>query len=61
MYVIDGVGQPALKGANLPQERDAKREFVTWIARGANRAIGSDVNVERGEMIQGELCFFCVN
>ena len=61
MYVVDGIGEPALKGANLSQERDAKGEFVTWIVGGANRAKWSDVNVECGEMIQGELCFFSGN
>ena len=58
MYVEDGIGEPALKGANLPQKRDTKGEFITWIAGGANGAIRSDVNVKCREMIKGELCFF---
>ena len=58
MYVVNGIGEPTLKGANLSQERDAKGEFVTWIVGGANRAKGSDVYIECGEMIEGKLCFF---
>ena len=58
MYVVDGIGEPALKGANLPQERNTKGEFVTGIVGGTNRAKWSDVNVECGEMVEGELCFF---
>ena len=58
VYVENGTGEPALKGANLSQKRDAKREFVTWIVGGANGAKGSDMNVECGKMIEGELCFF---
>ena len=58
MYIVDGIGEPALKGANLPQERNTKGEFVTRIIGGANRAKRSDMNVECGEMVERELCFF---
>ena len=56
MYVVDGIGEPALKGANLPQERNTKGEFVTRIIGGANRAKRSDMNVECGEMVERESC-----
>ena len=61
MYVVNGIGEPTLKGANLSQERDAKGEFVTRIAGGTNGAKRSNVNVKCGKMIKGELCLFSGN
>ena len=36
-----------------------EREFVTGIGGSANRAKRGEINVEGGEMFEGELGFFC--
>ena len=56
--LIDGVGKPALKGANLPKKRNAKRKLVTRIVGVANGSKRGDENVESGKVIKGKLRFF---
>ena len=56
--IVDGVGESTLKGANLPQKWNAKGELVARIVGSADGAERSDINVECGEMVEGELSFF---
>ena len=46
MYVEDGIGEPALKGANLSQQGNTKGKLVAWVVGGANGTKGGDMNVE---------------
>ena len=55
---IDGVGEPALKGAYLPQQWNTEGELVSRIAGGAYGAKRRDENVESGKVIEGELRVF---
>ena len=52
MYVVDGVGEPALKGTNLTQEGYLEGEFVPRVAGVANRTERSDEDVEGGKMVE---------
>ena len=50
--IKDGVGEPALEGADLAKERNFEGEFVPRVARVANGAKWSDENVEGGEVVK---------
>ena len=50
--LINGVGEPALKGADLPKQGGTEGELVSRIARGADGAKRRDKDVESGEVIE---------
>ena len=52
MNVVDGVGEPALEGANLTQERYLEGEFVTRVVGIANGTERSDEDVEGGKVVE---------
>ena len=56
--LVNGVGEPALKVAYLPQQWSTEGELVSRIVGSANGAKRRDENVESGKVIEGELCFF---
>ena len=50
--VVNGVGEPALEGANLTQERNFEGEFVTRVVGVANGTERSDEDVEGGKVVE---------
>ena len=52
MNIKDGVGEPALEGADLSKERNFEGEFVPRVAGVANGAKWSDEHVEGGEVVK---------
>ena len=50
--IIDGVGEPALEGADLAKKRRPEGKFVTRVVGVANGAEWSDEYVEGGEVVK---------
>ena len=58
VYFVNGVGETALKGADLSKKGSPEREFVSRIAGGAKGAEWRDKDTESGKMIKGKLSLF---
>ena len=52
MDFVDGVGEPALQGADLAKERRSERKFVTRVVGCANGAEWCDEYVKGGEVVK---------
>ena len=50
--IKDGVGEPALEGAELAKERNLEGEFVPRVAGVANGTERSDEDVEGGKVVE---------